>query len=285
MHRAIQLAKRLHQPFARHRYRVSPVRCLVVGKYRGGSNFLAHLINNHPDARLHTELFNVSRLAKRPGWLTYPGNCIADFYGFSKRQHRAKGFKLMYDQLSIHELQRSNWPAHTSERILTDIASIHQNSRLPMRELERRLSHALYQLTSDTDLRVIHLKRTNLLDLLISTKRAISEDNWHGKSYTTAAITLSPEECEHFFEHTLNQQQKYDRLFEKCDVLQVTYEQLTENTDNCLRTIQRHLSIPQMNVQTSGTRRQSASTRSDVLANHAELKQHFSSSRWARFFD
>lgn len=229
-------------------------------------------------------LFNVSTLAQRPTWITHPRAHVRDYLEFGPRGCRAKGFKLMYDHLSCREFDVDHWPPYISERIKQDIEKINDSARMPLSEIEARFEKALSLLRNERKFRVIHLCRRNLLDSLISMKRAFIEDNWIGKPYDNQSVELSVTECESYFSETIAQQRRHAELFDGCAVYNVVYEDLVDDTDRIAVELQEFLGLPIESSLTATIKKQSDRDRSALLKNYDELKEHFEGTEWRKFF-
>ena len=114
-------------------------------------------------------------------------------------------------------------------------------------------------LVASQELKVIHLRRNNLLRSLISFRLTRATGQYHRrprqlgwrkamlalrhpaqavqrlpsllkrKEYVAPVLTLSKEECSEFFMQTRMQEQRFDEMFREHERLDITYEQMVED--------------------------------------------------------
>lgn len=257
---------------------------VILAKYRVGSNFLVSLLSGHPHIELSSELFNVRLLSNNINRVTHPKSFLKDFFSSANEGCFAKGFKLMYNHLSCKEFDKANWPPYTPKRIEKNIEIVNQRIQHPLGEIQRRFDAALAYLINQKTFKVIHLKRRNMLDTLISKKRAFSEDNWVNKPYSKNPIQLSISECEAFFSKTIEQQEYYKRLFSRCPIYDLYYEDLVDNVEETLSRIQDFLQVPKQSSLSSSMKKQGKRNRRSQVENYISLKKHFAGSKWSKFF-
>ena len=246
---------------------------------------MASLLSGHPHIEMSGELFNVSYLRDNIYRVTYPKSFLEDFFFSAKAGCYAKGFKLMYNHLSCKEFEKANWPPYISKRIEHDIEIVNQRThRSSLRKIQRRFDAALEYLIGQQAFKVIHLKRRNMLDTLISTKRAFSEDNWINKPYSQDPIQLTISECEAFFSQTIEQQEYYTNLFSRCPTYVLYYEDLIDNVGESLSKMQVFLQVPQESSLYLAIKKQGGRNRRNKIENYDSLKKHFADSKWNEFF-
>jgi hypothetical protein len=105
------------------------------------------------------------------------------------------------------------------------------------------------------DIKVIHLTRRNLLkryaSQFIATKITNVFNVWEGTDAPAAPrITLSPAECEREFLHTEQRYDRFDKLFQKHDVFNLTYEELIDDKERYLTEIQAFLGLEPVALRT-----------------------------------
>ena len=184
-----------------------------------------------------------------------PLNILARIYGKQPHYVKARGFKLFY----YHPLDQDG-------------------------------DELWEELAEDRQLRVLHLKRRNILRTLISRKIAGLQDVWtagsapqprHGRP---KAMRFTVAELAEGFRETRAWEAKGDRTFRDHPLLPVYYEDLVADRQECLGQVLDFLHLPRLPLR-SDMRKQNPERLVDLVANYAELKAAFAGSEWQRFFD
>lgn len=134
---------------------------------------------------------------------------------------------------------------------------------------------------SDTDIVFLHLKRENILASLFSFKRAMSQDQW-----ITADLEYETEiciaECERYFENTVEQQNRFDRLFGD-RTFQLKYEDFECRSQEILLNMQEFIGVTPIRLETDMIKNKNRKL-SETITNFAELKSHFDKSSYSELF-
>lgn len=243
----------------------APTKFLVVCAERTGSNVLLGLLGSHPDCFVAGELFNPRLIAadRVPGVpesdeaelaslrRSDPVQFIDRVFGEAVRQgHGAIGFKFMYNHADLSTAARD-------------------------------------YLASDESIRVIHLKRRNLLRRFLSDRRAQSTDVWAQPADTDAPLP-PPVHMEFVksvwnFGHIETKETEYHDVFSDHAILEMSYEDLEADPAAAgaraasflgLRT-----GVPlKVRFKKTGT-----DSLRDAIVNYDELKADML--RWASFFE
>ncbi len=235
---------------------------IVLGRSRVGSNLLRGLLNSHSQIETFGEIFrDVTALDwDHMGYFQSPQTVVAlqktpaafiDTLLFGKfpRYVKAVGFKIFY----YHAENGNVWD----------------------------------YLTEQKDLRVIHLKRKNILRTHLSRQKAAITDEWINTSQTTERPTtfrLNYEACLDDFCQTRAWERVCDDRFRHHPVLEIFYENLASDRERDLNRIQEFLGVDYEPVQPT-TYRQSQKSLTAVIENYAELKKKFNGTPWAAFFE
>jgi LPS sulfotransferase NodH len=241
-------------------------RFIILGRSRVGSNFLRGLLDSHPGIAIFGELFqNQEDLDwAHPFYLNtrrtfnlrkdQPVKFLEQqVYGAFPARIQAAGFKIFY-----YHAQTEPWkPVWT-------------------------------YLVEQTDIRVLHIKRKNLLDIHLSRKHAEQSDvwvNWQNRSQTQpdTSIRLEYQECLDDFTQTRGWEQEFDRLFAGHPVLEVVYEDLAADYVKTMECIQDFLDVHPYPVQPR-TSKQAKRQRSNDIVNYSEMKERFRGTEWQAFF-
>ena len=138
-------------------------------------------------------------------------------------------------------------------------------------------------LLAQPDLRVLHLKRRNVLKTLLSEKQAGETEEWIKYSGTDAPVRLDCAAAEAFFKQMAAWEAEYDTLLAAHPKHEVVYEQLTRDLPGELQRIQSFLGVPHEAVS-PGTEKRPGRTLAAQIENYAELKNYFRDTPWAAYF-
>lgn len=235
---------------------------IILGRSRVGSNFLRGLLNAHSQISTFGEIFRdvTDTDWDHMGYFQSPETVLAlkdkpaaflqkKLFGRYPQYIKAVGFKIFY----YHAPDSAVWK----------------------------------YLQADTRIRVIHLKRHNILKTHLSRKKAAATDHWVKTSRRQERQTtfkLDYDECLQDFTRTRGWEQEYDTLFQSHPMLEIFYEDLATDHVHEMRRVEQFLNVDFEEVQPT-TRKQSQAKLADVIINYDELKQKFSGSEWASFFE
>lgn len=242
------------------------VRFIILGRSRVGSNFLRSLLNSHSQVKIFGEIFRNSDAIDwdMDGYQTTPAQLKlyqtepVEFYErhVFHRQPKstaAVGFKIFYYHAPENTVFSKIWP------------------------------HMLAQ----TSLRVIHLKRRNILQTHLSRKRAVMTDSWvntDGKKEKSQPIMLDYDELLSDFEQTRRWENEFDTRFAQHPLFNLSYEDLSADPASVVSKLQAFLSLESQPL-TAKTHKQSSMRLSAEIINFTELKKRFSGSPWESFFE
>jgi len=138
-------------------------------------------------------------------------------------------------------------------------------------------------LARDTSLHVIHLRRENLLDVVISIELARETRRYIGADYGDAQVRLPVQLCKRQISELEAQEEEFRQLFRHHPYIETTYEDLVEHPEHNLEKICSFIDLPIFPVVTQ-MRRQRNRSYDCVLENYAELKDALADTRYADFF-
>ncbi len=160
----------------------------------------------------------------------------------------------------------------------------------------RHLTHkgfrpVISSLLHDPATQVIVLQRPNYLERYLSLKKARESRQWAhwlhegkaGSSRQTQAVELSVKELNREFIKLAQEDRVIAGLVSGRPFLPLSYDDLCTDFETQLGRVQEYLGVPTQAVPVR-TRKQSNGSLAENIANYAELKQHFHSSPWGRFF-
>ena len=230
---------------------------LILTRDRTGSNMLVEYLNSHPSIRCDYEV--LASLDGRSGPAV-----VESIYGKQPFHIKAKGFKVFYhhpsgvDQASVDE----TWAS----------------------------------LQSIPNLRLIHLRRLNILEAAVSSKIAYESGVYGdlGNSNIlnsrlrdpkeTNSIIYPADKLQSVFEKTRQCENQYPKRFSTCPSLEITYEALVSQPQAELSRICSFLDCNISSRLTTNFRKQRSKSLRSVLANYDELKEYFACSCWEEFF-
>ena len=240
------------------------VRFIVLGRSRVGSNLLRGLLNSHSQVRLFGEVFQTRETIAwaLPGYgesaatldlyQTDPARFLeTELFHPVPPQITAVGFKLFYYHAQ-EDGQRGLWP----------------------------------YLQQQTDIRIIHIKRRNILKTHLSRERAAQTEVWYnlsGAKESQQPIHLDYEGCLQAFEQTRQWEKEYDAFFQSHDIIEIIYEELARNREEQMARVLAFLNLPSEPL-TPQTHKQAQRPLSEAIANYKELKHQFRGSQWEAFF-
>lgn len=282
-----------------------PGRFIILSGPRTGSTMLVTALNSSPEITCFGELFKF----------------MENTVGFG-----AGGFDIAgYDNHSVADLELRNrdFKAFLSQRIFVGMEGVTATG------FKHHYSHFLgfpglrEWLVEQRDMRVLHLRRRNLLRMLLSTEIAQATGGWLERAQPTIrdkhvlsllqralrhparyaaripelfraktpdwktkreAITLSPQECAAFFKETELHVEFYDKLLAKHQVHTLFYEDLVENREATLNAVQQFLGTTPRSLGVS-TSRQNPEPLAELIANYDELRTAFKGTEYESFLE
>ena len=244
-------------------------RFFILSGPRSGSNFLWTALNVHPRMLVFGELF---RFPDSIGWdlrafKHYP-------YGQSRK---------------MIQLMQSDPVTFLKTRIFKPYPRVIDCVGFKLFYFHARgtsSSKVWNFLRGDTTIKVIHLKRRNLLRTYLSHQRALRSKVWidqSGKSTAPPPMHLDPVACEHYFRQMTGWQQDSDRLFANHPKIDIFYECLAERFSDEIDKIQDFLQVDKCFLKPSTFKQTKKPPSMDIL-NYRDLAKHFSGTQWELFF-
>lgn len=135
---------------------------------------------------------------------------------------------------------------------------------------------------ANSAIRFLHLKRDNLLATLFSYKRALAQQQWT-KANTEFRTSITVQECNEYFHQILESQNQFDELFSD-RTLQVSYDNLLKATERTLQEVLDFIEVKAISLTTE-TNKNRETKLSDCITNYTELKTHFKSTDYAKYFN
>lgn len=241
---------------------------IILGMGRTGSNFLATSLQSQKNVIAFGEIFNNSH-QDRVSWM-YPGyrstraalelrdrdpqafiNTLV--FRRMRRNIAAVGFKLFY-----YHARETQWACIWPY----------------LRDMQ--------------GLKIIHLKRRNLLKTYLSMSRALNDRQWMARSEARVArkeaLELDYNEVLKGFRNIRQWEDENTRYFSGKPMLDVYYEDLTGDYPREMSRVQEFLGLPLVPARPL-TRKQSVQGLAESISNYEELKNRFGDSEWRVFFE
>lgn len=260
---------------------------IVLGSRRTGSTYLQYLLDSHSKIKAFGELFDVHEFRERND------RHLPDFRGRMKRISKKRfqnpdnffkhvlfsyfsedivvGFRLFYDHIEngIPELEPHHKHTHVSAEMI---------------QCQERI---ITYIKKQPGIRIIHLKRKNMLNQFYSHERAKNTGQYSirdtGDRARTDKIYIDQEKLQKFFSYISNMQAFFDSFFGHIPLLNLYYESLVENFQTESRRIQEFLDV-EFEPLKSPLKKIVTGSMEDSIENYAFLKQYFIKSRWSQYF-
>jgi len=220
---------------------------VVVSQSRTGSTLLMALLNNHDNIICEGELFkNLDGKSCKQIW--------DNFFKNKPKKIQQVGFKLFY----THPLKgdQSVWEFIENDKRIT----------------------------------VVHLVRKNWLRVLLSQKIGLKTKLWteninrpHQISTEEKKVEISIKECEEAFEKAAFNEQKTRERFSGHPFLEVTYEDLSDDSDRIIQQITNVFNLNYQKVK-ANNKKQNSEPLEDLIINYNQLKENFQGTKWEYLF-
>ncbi len=250
---------------------------ITLAQHRTGSNLVQSLLNSHPNVCAYGEIFGGSdkilwgadlQLEKAPrGAIASPEEWVkrrnADPVAFIKQiafgspgegsVFHARGFKLFYEHC---------WEGYF--RVVWE------------------------WLESQTDIRIIHLKRINLLRALASRFVAQKTGAYHmnapgAEAARETRVAIHPREARLFFERAAIMERESDYRFRRHSSHNLYYEDVAHCHQVEMNRVFEFLEVEPAEVATNMSK-QNPRSFPEMIENYDELKKAFEDSRWLAYF-
>ena len=233
---------------------------------------LVHLLRSHPDICSHGELLS-------------PGKITGITGTYLTKHHAQVGF---LDQLTA---ERDRDPIKFLYKIALDLQGKKavcfklKHDELILPECKRLRE----EIVNDTDFRIIHLRRENLL------RRYLSHYIASRVTHVTLAVqgqtapemprvTLNPHECEKDFETVRHREAEFSELFAQHPSFSISYEEMVRGDAEKLAALVNFMGVTPRQLTTT-TQRLGRDDLRQVIINFEELRTYFAEGPYAKFFD
>jgi LPS sulfotransferase NodH len=236
------------------------MRYIILASARSGSTHLAYLLAQHPDVSQYFEIFHPNLRARaevrgriasdNEDWILFVNWAFSEVSKVARSS--AIGFKLMYQHAT-----------------------------------EGKPSSVWAYLAQLEDLQVIHIVRRNLLEAYASRRFAERSQIWHARPRDRirdhGTITLSPEDCNAYFEKVLARRSFLLTLFSDRAITNVDYDMLRWNQQSVLAEVFSTLRVGCRISRPTLSKIENLSMR-DRIDNYAELRAAFCGTEYEHYF-
>lgn len=237
---------------------------IILSMPRSGTNYLSYLLHDHPQVVSLGELYD-----KRVIWSTP-----------AKPWLEGKSYlKLFRDFFPVLFLKLFAYSKYPRSVIAVGFRFFYWHAEL--------YPSVLRYLLDQSDIRIIHLKRQNMLENLVSLKIALETNIWISlkqKTEPRVKLKISHHECVEYFTYTEKSWETYDKVFSGFSIIDVFYEDLCKNQQEELKRILSFLGVSYRRL-TCPLKKQNTRRLRDVILNYDELKTQFRHTKWKNFFD
>ncbi|ACK72622.1 sulfotransferase, putative [Gloeothece citriformis PCC 7424] len=241
---------------------------IILGKGRSGSNFLRGLLNYHPNIIVFGELF---RDRDSIGW-EFP---------FYDQYLQSSNLISFMNKDPINFLEKKVFRRYHPQVLAVGFKLFYYHAQNDSR-------HLIWSyLKEQKTLKIIHLQRDNTLRELLSLRKAFKTNKWtntDGMEEQEFSIKLEYEDCLQEFTHSQEIKAKYNKFFQDHQVINMIYENLSNDYETELKKLQDFLEVDYKPVKPL-TYKQSKQPLKEAISNYYELKQKFQGTPWEAFFE
>jgi LPS sulfotransferase NodH len=240
---------------------------VIVGIARTGSTMLISQLNNHSQALAFGEIF---RSPDSIGWDVPP------FQSYQDRK-----LLTVYKSDPIAFLERHVFRKWPSNYKAIGFKLFYYHARTSPQ------SAVWDYLAQQPEMRILHIKRRNVLSQYVSLQLAHKTDIWSSTRPVTQdpqCIQLDVAECQNHFAWVRSLEKECENFFKKHKVRCVYYEDLARDSPHEIEAVQKFLGL-RYEVVSAHTVRQQTRPLSQVISNYAELRDACTGTEWENFFE
>lgn len=244
------------------------VRFVILAQERTGSTYLQSLLDSHRAIRVFGEVFRSFDVI---GW---------GITSYRSRVPRSELFAFQKDPIQFLETHVfAKFPKKTSA---VGFKLFYTHAQHP------RHRPLWTHLRNCKALRVIHLKRRNVLRTLLSLEKAQQMGVWYdpsgGPANQDISIRLDCDKCLQKFTTTRALEREHDALFADHDTIGLCYEELTQDYGRTMQRVLRFLGVGH-EALVPATHKQAKQPLSAAISNYQDLKSEFKGTQWEVFFE
>lgn len=235
---------------------------LLLGTARVGSTLLQSYLNKHPEIYCEGEIYNTDHLKmygkadKLKAQMNDDAIKFLATYGYPKHSKKIKyaGFKLFYSHFKT-EKTKAIWR----------------------------------YLIQNKEIKIIHIKRRNLLRNFLSLKIAVKTNEWRSFNENSNSenkkTELTKEDCLYEFESQYNTTRQIEQKFKNHKIIEVYYSDLVNKKQETMNRIFNFLDTEPIFLPDPVLKKQNPERLSELILNFESLKSEFQHTPWESFFD
>lgn len=249
---------------------------IIVGMPRVGSSLLALSLAQSPEIKIYGELFHPLESERKGSHfietesgevIFYKGGdedaiefLLKNIWNEKNKHFKAVGFKLFAEMVQC------------------------QGTKYLFERLKKEIEN----------LRIIIIKRLNLLDVFVSREKAIQTEIWciflNQKHLLTdyaskiKPIYVDPKILKDFFDLYIQTYQFYERFFKDLPNIQIIYEEMITNYSQTFNKIFDFLGVKAVEI-ISPLIKQNTQKHQEFIINYLELKEYFKDTPYSKFFN
>jgi len=239
---------------------------VILGTARTGSTMLWSYLNSHPDILCLRGVYGSRNKIN-----------FGKFYGELPEEYHSSELIKLRNERPIEFLENYVWKEYSKPFKAVGFKYFYDHDRHLAKKNE-----IINYFTENKAIKFLHIKRDNLLATLFSYKRALAQQLWT-KTNTDFRTSISVQECNDYFQQILDCQKLFDELFTD-RTLQVNYDNLLNATEQTLQEVLDFIGVNAISLTTE-TSKNIETKLSDCITNYTELKTHFKSTDYAKYFN
>lgn len=239
---------------------------IILGTARTGSTMLWSYLNSHPDILCLRGVYGSTNKIN-----------FGKFYCELPEEYHSAELINLRNERPIEFLENYIWKEYSKPFKAVGFKYFYDHDR-HLSNKEEVISY----FKAKRAIKFLHLKRDNLLATLFSYKRAFAQQQWT-KANTNFLTSITVQECNDYFQQILESQNQFDELFSD-RILQVSYDNLLKATEQTLQEVLGFIGVKAISLSTE-TNKNTETKLADCITNYTELKTHFKSTDYAKYFN
>lgn len=239
---------------------------IILGTARTGSTMLWSYLNSHPDILCLRGVYGSTSKIN-----------FGKFYGELPEEYHSSELIKLRNERPIEFLENYVWKEYSKPFRAVGFKYFYDHDRYLTNK-----NVLINYFTANRAVKFLHLKRDNLLATLFSYKRALTQQMWT-KTNSDFRTSISVQECNDYFQQILDSQKLFDELFTE-RTLQLNYDNLLKATEQTLQKVLDFIGVKSVSLTTETNKNREAKL-SDSITNYTELKTHFKSTYYAKYFN
>jgi len=248
------------------KYRLPYQPLIILGTARTGTTMLWSYLNSHPDILCLRGVYGSTNKIN-----------FGKFYSELPEEYNSSELIKLRNERPIEFLENYVWKEYSKPFKAVGFKYFYDHDR----HLSNKAELISYFNTNKA-IKFLHLKRDNLLASLFSYKRALTEQQWN-KTNSDFRTSISVQDCNNYFQQILDRQKLFDEMFTD-RTLQVNYDNLLNANEQTLQEVLNFIGVKAM-LLTTETNKNRETKLSDCITNYTELKTHFKSTDFAKYFN